>query len=87
MIGIVIALLVGVPFLAAVATLLGGGRRQVVVLTSVGGTAIALAMSVLLVLEQPWREGQAFDGVLLSVPPASWTSSQPRSMGYQRQWC
>ncbi|HET9901633.1 MAG TPA: NADH-quinone oxidoreductase subunit L [Actinomycetes bacterium] len=69
MIGIVIALLVGVPFLAAVATLLlGGGRRQVVVLTSVGGTAIALAMSVLLVLEQPWREGQAFDGVLLSVP-------------------
>jgi NADH-quinone oxidoreductase subunit L len=69
MIGIVIALLVGVPFLAAVATLLlGGGRRQVVVLTSVGGTAVALAMSVLLVLEQPWREGQAFDGVLLSVP-------------------
>jgi NADH-quinone oxidoreductase subunit L len=69
MIGIVIALLVGVPFLAAVATLLlGTGRRQVVVLTSVGGTAIALAMSVLLVLEQPWREGQAFDGVLLSVP-------------------
>ncbi len=69
MIGIVIALLVGVPLLAAVATLLlSGGRRQVVVLTSVGGTAVALAMSVLLVLEQPWREGQAFDGVLLSVP-------------------
>ena len=69
MIGIVIALLVGVPFLSAVATLLlGGGRRQVVVLTSVGGTAVALAMSVLLVLEQPWREGQAFDGVLPSVP-------------------
>ena len=69
MIGIVIALLVGVPFLAAVATLLlGGGRHRMVVLISVGGTAVALAMSVLLVLEQPWREEQAFDGVLLSVP-------------------
>ena len=68
MIGIVIALLVGVPFLAVATLLLGTGRRQVVVLTSVGGTAIALAMSVLLVLEQPWREGQTFDGVLLSVP-------------------
>jgi NADH-quinone oxidoreductase subunit L len=64
-----VAILVGVPFLAAVASLLfSGGRRRLVVLESVGGTAIALLMSVLLLLEQPWREERAHDDVLLSVP-------------------
>jgi NADH-quinone oxidoreductase subunit L len=69
MTGVVVALLVAVPFLAAVAALLLlDGRRRLVAATSVGGTAVALAMSVLVLVEQPWREGREFDDVLLTVP-------------------
>jgi NADH-quinone oxidoreductase subunit L len=65
----IVAILVGVPFLAAVASLLfSGGRRRLVALASVGGSAVALVMSLLLLLEEPWREERAYDDVLLSVP-------------------